>query len=82
MLAQFKKFFTTMALTSKKYLDPSAVLQHLVDSVGEKVSYGEEKDLSEINILIIERLSEGLEHSKHHYQSPQQESLIDLDTSK
>ena len=42
-----------MAFTSKKYLDPTSILQHLVDSVGEKISYGEEKDLSEINILII-----------------------------
>ena len=42
-----------MALTSKRYLDPSVVLANLVDSVGEKVSYGEEKDLSEINIMII-----------------------------
>lgn len=46
-----------MSLTSKKYLDPSEVLQNLVDSVGEKLTYGEEKDLSEINIMIIERLS-------------------------
>lgn len=35
-----------MSLTSKKYLDPSDVLQNLVDSVGEKLTYGEEKDLS------------------------------------
>lgn len=46
-----------MALTSKKYLDPTDVLQNLVDSVGEKLTYGEEKDLSEINIIVIERLS-------------------------
>ena len=53
MLAKLKHFFTTMTLTSKRYLDPTTVLQNLVDSVGEKISYGEEKDLSEINILII-----------------------------
>ena len=52
-MTQLKLFFTTMALTSKKYVDPTFVLQNLVDSVGEKISYGEEKDLSEINILII-----------------------------
>jgi ubiquitin carboxyl-terminal hydrolase 25/28 len=56
-----------MALTSKKYMDPSDVLLNLVDSVGEKISYGEEKDLSEINIMIIERLSEGLSYTKKYY---------------
>ena len=40
LLAKLKKFFTTMALTSKKYLDPTDVLQNLVDSVGEKLTYG------------------------------------------
>ena len=53
MLFKLKHFFTTMYLTSKRYLNPTSVLQNLVDSVGEKISYGEEKDLSEINILII-----------------------------
>ena len=72
MLTKLKHFFTTMALTSKRYLDPTSVLQNLVDSVGEKISYGEEKDLSEINILIIERLSEGLTYSKNYYQSVHQ----------
>jgi len=48
-------------------MDPSDVLLNLVDSVGEKISYGEEKDLSEINIMIIERLSEGLSYTKKYY---------------
>lgn len=34
LLSKFKQFFTTMALTSKKYLDPTFVLDNLVDSVG------------------------------------------------
>lgn len=68
LLAKLKNFFTVMALTSKKYLDPTDVLQNLVDSVGEKLTYGEEKDLSEINIMVIERLSEGLTFSKKYFQ--------------
>lgn len=46
-----------MALSSKKHLDPTEVLKNLVDSVGEKIEYGEEKDLFEINTSIIERLN-------------------------
>ena len=74
-----------MALTSKRYLDPSGVLANLVDSVGEKVSYGEEKDLSEINIMIIERLSEAMIYSKRYFQHPQpakeEEKSTDLTSS-
>lgn len=40
LLAKLKNFFTVMALSSKKYLDPTDVLQNLVDSVGEKLTYG------------------------------------------
>ena len=46
-----------MAMSSRKYLDPEPVLKNLVDSVGERISYGEEKDLFEINMQIIERLN-------------------------
>ena len=34
-----------MKLSSKKYLDPTPILKNLVDSVGEKIEYGDEKDL-------------------------------------
>jgi ubiquitin C-terminal hydrolase len=74
LLKKLKNFFTLMALTSKKYVDPSDVLLNLVDSVGEKISYGEEKDLSEINIMIIERLSEGLSFTKKYYIEEEVES--------
>jgi ubiquitin carboxyl-terminal hydrolase 25/28 len=81
LLAKLKRFFTMMALTSKKYLDPTDVLQNLVDSVGEKLTYGEEKDLSEINIMVIERLSEGLTFSKRFFTReeplPPEGSFID-----
>lgn len=82
LLSKLKYFFTVMSLTSKKYLDPSEVLQNLVDSVGEKLTYGEEKDLSEINIMIIERLSEGLTFSKKFFKKyeeplPSRSSFID-----
>jgi hypothetical protein len=49
-------------------LDPTDILKNLVDSVGNKLSYGEEKDLFEINMCIIERLSECLEHTKKYYK--------------
>jgi hypothetical protein len=57
-----------MALTSSKYIDPTSVLKNLVDSVGEKIEYGDEKDLFETNILIIERLNECLLYTKKYFK--------------
>jgi hypothetical protein len=45
-----------MILTTKKSLDPSDILRNLVDSLGNKISYGDEKDLSEISLQFISRL--------------------------
>ena len=42
-----------MKLSSKKYLDPTAILNNLVNSVGEKIEYGDQKDLHEINMCIV-----------------------------
>ena len=58
-----------MNLSSKKYLDPSPVLSNLVNSVGEKIEYGDEKDLHEINMCIVERLSECLMYTKKYHSS-------------
>jgi hypothetical protein len=58
-----------MALTSSKYIDPTSVLKNLVDSVGEKIEYGDEKDLFETNILIIERLNECLLYTKKYFKT-------------
>ena len=58
-----------MALTSSKYIDPTSVLKNLVDSVGEKIEYGDEKDLFETNILIIERLNECLLYTKKYFKN-------------
>lgn len=39
-----------MKMSSRRYLDPTPVLKNLVNSVGEKIEYGDEKDLNEINM--------------------------------
>lgn len=67
MLSKLKVFFSKMAISSSKYLDPSDILKNLVNSVGDKIAFGEEKDLSEINLGIIERLSECLMYTKEYY---------------
>lgn len=67
MLEVLKEIFAKLKLSSKKHLDPTIILNHLVDSVGEKIEYGDEKDLHEINMCIIERLSDGLLYTKKYF---------------
>ena len=44
-----------LKLSSKKYINPEILLKNLVNSMGEKIEYGDEKDLQETHINIIER---------------------------
>lgn len=46
LLRSLQSLYSSMILTTKKVLDPSDILRNLVDSLGNKISYGEEKDLS------------------------------------
>lgn len=62
-----------MKLSSKKYLNPLPVLKNLVDSVGEKIEFGDEKDLHETNMSIVERLSECLMFTKKYYSKSSEE---------
>ena len=49
LVKELQMIFTTMALGNKKYLDPSGVLEAVVDNHGDRVAIGEEKDISEYN---------------------------------
>lgn len=58
LLRSLQQLFSNMILSTKKALDPSDILKNLVDSLGNKIGYGEEKDLSEISLQFISRLQE------------------------
>ena len=45
-----------MALGKKKYLDPSGVLESVVDDQGDQVAIGDEKDISEYNSMLLTRI--------------------------
>ena len=49
-----------MTSSHKKYSDPSSVLHSLVDDYGNPISIGDQKDLGEFNMNILQRLEEGL----------------------
>ena len=51
-----------MALSIKKYADPSKVLRSLTDNRGKPVEIGEEQDVGEVNDTLLFRIQEGLNY--------------------
>ena len=49
-----------MLLSNKRYADPVAVLKSLVDDFGNQIMIGEQKDIGEFNLNLLERVEEGL----------------------
>ena len=47
-----------MALGKKKYLDPSGVLDSVLDDQGDQVAIGDEKDISEYNQILLTRIQD------------------------
>jgi uncharacterized UBP type Zn finger protein len=67
LLGALKEIFAKLRLSSRRYLDPTPVLKNLVNSVGDHIEYGDEKDLNEINMEVVERLSECLIYTKKYF---------------
>lgn len=53
LIHELQNLFATMALGKKKYLDPSGVLESVLDDQGDQVTVGEEKDISEYNLILL-----------------------------
>jgi hypothetical protein len=49
-----------MAKGNKKYVDPSGVLNSIVDDFGQRVQIGEEKDIREFNDVLLSRISDAI----------------------
>ena len=53
-----------MAMGNKKYVDPSGVLNSIVDDFGQRVQIGEEKDIREFNDVLLSRISDAIKAKK------------------
>ena len=62
LIKELQKLFTAMAVSNKKYLDPSGVLKAIVNSQGEQMTIGEEKDIREFNDVLLSRIKDAFEH--------------------
>jgi hypothetical protein len=49
-----------LIFTNQKYVDPSPVLNSVVDDYGNKVQIGQQQDVTEYLLNFMERLEEGL----------------------
>lgn len=52
--------FSKMALSDKKYTEPSEVLLAFVDDYGAPLLLGDQKDIGEFNLNFLDRIEEGL----------------------
>ena len=60
LMLQLQRLFAYMIRSNKKYIDPSLVLNYLVDDLGNPIEIGDEKDIGEFNMMLVERLEEAL----------------------
>jgi hypothetical protein len=58
-----ERLFASMMLINRKYADPTSVLKSLVDDLGNQIIVGEQKDIGEFNLNLLERIEEGLGES-------------------
>lgn len=60
LVRNLQELFCGLTASSQKYADPSAVLNHCVDELGEQVKIGDQKDIIEYAINFFERVEEVL----------------------
>jgi Ubiquitin carboxyl-terminal hydrolase len=83
MVMHLQKLFAKLLLTNQKYVDPSQVVNSVVDDFGRKIDVGSQMDVVEYLLNFIERLEEGLDEAKQpaSEDSTQFQSDISLDLS-
>ena len=68
-----KKLFVAMSVSNKKYLDPSGVLNSIVNGRGEQMTIGEEKDIREFNDVLLSRIRNAFESRKKEVEESKQQ---------
>jgi len=60
LVKNLRNLFSNLILSHQKYVDPKEVLSSIVDDFGNQVLVGEQKDITEYNLIFLERIQEGL----------------------
>lgn len=61
-----------MSVSNKKYLDPSGVLQSIVDDQGQPMTIGDEKDIREFNDVLLSRIRNAFDSKKKEAEEMKQ----------
>ena len=69
LIRELQILFTTMAVGSKKYLDPNGVLESVLDDQGDQVAIGEEKDIAEYNSMLLTRIQDAFNWKKQQQEA-------------
>ena len=62
LVRELQWLFTRMATGKVKYLNPSGVLESVVDDQGDRLTIGEEKDISEYNATLLQRIQDAFDY--------------------
>lgn len=81
MVRQLQKLFAKMLLSNEKYVDPSTVVNSVVDDFGRKIDVGSQMDVVEYLLNFIERLEEGLDEVTEPQSVSEADTQLDSDVS-
>ena len=61
---ELQRLFAYMMRSNRKYIDPSRFLNTLVDDFGSRIMIGEQRDVGEFAVNLVNRIEEGLNLSE------------------
>ncbi|OMJ85775.1 hypothetical protein SteCoe_12844 [Stentor coeruleus] len=61
LVQELQKLMSFMVCSSRKYIDPSKVLNSLVDEFAKEIRVGDQKDVGEFHLILVARIEEGLQ---------------------
>lgn len=64
LVKQLQRLFSMMIRSHRRYIDPSSVLNALVDDFGNQLMIGDQKDVGEFNMVLVSRIEDGLKPIK------------------
>lgn len=64
LVKQLQRLFCAMTRSHRRYVDPSNVLNALVDDFGNQLMIGDQKDVGEFNMVFVSRVEDGMKPVK------------------
>jgi hypothetical protein len=65
MILEMQKLFASLLLSNQNYVNPSQLLNTVVDDDGKKIGYGNQMDINEYLLNLIEMIVTGIDEKKN-----------------